>query len=88
MGTKNSKFSDEFRSVGKTAKNAYEKSYEQNSQLKVHFLGFYLYMKFCIYNTHIDFFKNIFWGSICTYFLETLEQNAHPMEQNIKKFFL
>jgi len=37
MGIKNAEFYADFRSVGKIAENAFEKSYKQNSQLKVNF---------------------------------------------------
>jgi len=50
MRTKNTELYANFRSARKIAKNAYEKSYQQISQLKVHFLDFYLYIAlvFCI----------------------------------------
>jgi len=40
MVTKNAELFADFRSVGKIEKKLDEKSYEQNSQLKVHFLAF------------------------------------------------
>ena len=44
--------------------------------------------KFCVLFMRIlIFFKNMFMGSF-QYLLETLEQNAYPMEQNVGIFFI
>jgi len=104
---KNAEFYADFRSAGKRTKNAREKSFAQNSQLKMNFLGFYLYIVLVFIHTFFGvlifafctqheilrfllpiliFFKSFF--GTYYYFMETLEQNAHPMQQNMEKSFL
>jgi len=51
MVSKNANFYADFRSANKINKKAWRKSYEQISQLKVHFLAFahsLFYVVFCV----------------------------------------
>jgi hypothetical protein len=55
--------------------------------LKTFLIGFEISVKFCVFDTHIEFLKKTLFLLFFAFFL-TLNANGHEMAQKTKKHFL